>query len=117
MSSLEQRIIEIESLKKQLGFKSNVVFPPEGKAHVDLDRLALLIDPTTTTRLYSQKKFIGPLLTFLRTGFVKFLHYVFRLDFSRVIELHQNVWLMAYQMQEMQKRIDHLEQELKNKHG
>ena len=83
---------------------------------VNLDRLALLIDPTTTTRLYSQRKIIGPLLTFIRTSLVKTLYFIFRLDFSRIIELHQNVWIMAYQLKDMQKRIEQLELQLKKIH-
>jgi hypothetical protein len=66
----------------------------------------------TTTRLYSQKKIIGPLLTWMRTGFVRLLYFLFRLDFSRVIELHQNVWIMAYQIKQMQTRLDQCEAKL-----
>lgn len=111
---LEKRIREIHSIKKQMGFLSHAEIPLEGKVDIDLERLALLIDPTTTARLYSKKKYIGPFLTWMRTSLVKILYFLFRLDFSRVIELHQNVWIMAYQLKNMQARMQVLETELKD---
>lgn len=107
---LQRRILEVNTLKKEMGFKSHVAFT---QTEIDLDRLSLLIDPTTTTRLYSRKKYIGPLLTFMRTSLVKVLYFMFRLDFSRLIELHQNVWILAYQNKQMLDRIEALEKELK----
>lgn len=83
---------------------------------INLDRLAILIDPTTSTRLYSQRKILGPILTRVRTGLVKLLYFIFRLDFSRLIELHQNVWVMAYQLKETQKRVEQLELQIKKIH-
>ena len=112
-TELQTRINEVNTLKKQMGFKSHIDFPKEGKVDIDLERLSLLIDPTTTTRLYSRKKIIGPLLTFMRTRLVKVLYFMFRLDFSRLIELHQNVWILAYQNKQMQERIEALEKEIK----
>lgn len=109
---LEKRIEQNALLKKKLGLHSQVSYSPEGRIDIDLERLALLIDPTTTTKLYSQKKWIGPFLTWMRTSFVKVLYFLFRLDFARVIELHQNVWIMAYQSREMQLRLEGLEREL-----
>jgi hypothetical protein len=92
-----------------VGLLSHIPLKAHAQSEIDLDRLSLLIDPTTTTRLYSSRKWIGPTLTWMRRSLVRILYFLFRLDFSRLIELHQNVWIMAYQIQEMQARLNALE--------
>ncbi len=111
--ALEKRIHELQALQRSSGF-----LPPQPDTesiHVDLQRLALLIDPATSTKMYKHKKFLGTMLLYFRIALLKFLYLVFRFDFSRVIELHQNVWVMAHQIQELQKTVQELKTELGKK--
>ncbi len=107
-----KRAKELESLKMRLGFLSADTVPMGGSSDIDLQRLGMLIDPSTSTKMYSHKKVVGPILTWTRLLLIKILYFLFKFDFSRVIELHQNVWVMAYQLKELQDRVNTLEKQL-----
>jgi hypothetical protein len=109
---IKKRIKETEALKKHLGFLPQSSLAHKDEVAIDLQRLALLIDPLASTKIYSHKKIVGPILTYMRIGLLRALYFLFKFDVSRIIELHQNVWLMAQQLQEQQKDIESLRAEL-----
>lgn len=113
-SALNKHLQEIESIKTKLKF----INPSESELKnplIDLTRLATLIDPSHSIKIYSHKKILGPILMGIRLFILKILYVIFKFDFNRMIEFNQNMWIVAQQVQALEKRLKILEEQQNNR--
>ncbi len=114
MSTLEEMYAETNVLKKRHFNAAQVpITVPTPKIQPDeLRRIIGLMDGSVPTEFQSHRKYIGPILVFIKSTIARSMSPFLRVAFKRQFQLNHYIWALSFEILELRNDVANLKSEL-----